>query len=115
LTAPIRWGWLFWWIVWAVFAVPWTSVGTVAHWERVEWLPFYFMRPRDWLLNVAFFIPFGVLARYSRWRFPRAIGTAAFVALLVEIVQVFSPERAPATTDVITNIAGVALGMLLAR
>jgi len=76
-------------------------------------MPFHFMRRLDWLLNVLFFVPFGILAAYANWRFRRIVATAALISLFVEIVQVFANRRFPATTDVITNVAGAALGLLV--
>lgn len=110
----MRWGWLLWWVVWAVFALPWAGLGTTPQWQRIEWQPFYFMRPRDWLLNVMFFVPFGLLAAYVEWSFRRVVATAAVISLLVEVVQVFAKGRSPSTTDVITNVAGAMVGLFVA-
>lgn len=67
--------------------------------------------------NVLLFIPLGLLLaaalpRMSPW-LVWALCTLA--SLAVEVVQVVLPDRQPTLTDVLTNSAGAAVGVLLQR
>lgn len=108
------WGWRLWWVLWAALAVPWRDVGAVPQWQRVEWLPFAHVRPRDWALNFLFFLLFGGLAAQRGWSVTSVMLVAAALSLSTELTQLFAPTRYPSITDVITNVAGAALGILLA-
>lgn len=74
------------------------------------------------VLNVAFFLPFGVIGtRYLRWRPPVVVGVAALVSTGIEVSQALGipflypcPYRVADVDDVILNTTGAALGILLA-
>jgi hypothetical protein len=114
-TRSMGWGWLAWWGFWAVVAFPWLSLDSSPHWQRVEWVPFHFTRPRDWLLNIVFFVAFGFLGTCARWRWRHDLTAAALSSLFTEIVQTFATARFPSTTDAVTNVAGAALGISVAK
>ena len=106
--------WFAWWSVWALLTLPWRGLESAPQWQRVEWLPFSFARPRDWALNLLFFVPFGVMGVAAGWRSRRVVVLGALVALVAEAVQLFSRYRFPATTDVVLDVMGVALGVVVA-
>jgi glycopeptide antibiotics resistance protein len=106
--------WLAWWSVWALLTLPWRGLESTPQWQRMEWLPFSFSRPRDWALNLLFFVPFGVLGAAVGWSSRRVVASGAVVALVAEAVQLFSRYRFPATTDLVLDVMGVALGVAAA-
>ena len=103
-----RLGWVIWFGVWAAVAIPWGSFDLTAHPGRIVWLTP--VPPRDALLNLAFYVPFGALGAWSGWGTGRVLGVAAGVSLLTEVLQVFAAGRWPATSDVVMNLAGAAIG-----
>jgi glycopeptide antibiotics resistance protein len=107
-------GWFAWWSVWALLTLPWRGLESAPQWQRMEWLPFSFARPRDWALNLLFFAPFGVLGVAAGWKSRRVVILGALVALAAEALQLFSRYRFPATTDVVLDVMGVALGVAAA-
>lgn len=74
----------------------------------------------DLVANVLFFIPVGFIGVHGqRPRRPgililRSAAAGFGLSLLVEIAQLFTPSRNPATSDVLTNTLGAALGAGLA-
>jgi glycopeptide antibiotics resistance protein len=92
-----------------------------ADWARVSWVPFVSppVRLRDILQNVLLFVPFGYFfalgcGTLSRWgRAAAVLGVSASLSTLLEILQLFMPERFPSTTDIVCNVAGAAIGMAL--
>lgn len=112
-------------LVWALVivggVVPWSSWTDHGHWDRIEWLPFArSVRPRDIVLNVLFYVPFGYFladgrSRRSARHMLRSVGVTAFVlSVATELSQVFSHGRFPAATDVLTNTLGAVAGAWLA-
>lgn len=102
-----------WWgaIVWAISA-PWSGACTSPQWSRVQWLPFASSAdgPADVLANCALFVPFG-------WSLAARVRSAARVTLAAgalstsaEALQLFSLTRHPSATDVLSALAGAALG-----
>jgi glycopeptide antibiotics resistance protein len=91
------------------------SVESAARWPLLfKWRD---MQPYDILQNVAALIPVGVVYGASRdvearWR---ALLLAALVAVLLQLVQLWLPDRTPRLTDALANIAGLALGWGFAR
>ena len=123
LTAPGRrlrriplWGW---WIP-VVVGLSLPVIGFTRHpqWERVHLVPFSDPddKPRDELVNIAMFVPFGYLFARDR-RLPRGLLSAVVVSALVsvgaEATQLFSTERNPSATDVSMAMVGAALGAVL--
>jgi len=74
------------------------------------------------VLNVAFFVPFGVIGtRYLRWRPTVVVGLAALVSAGIEVTQALGipflypcPYRVADVDDIILNTSGALLGVLLA-
>jgi len=90
------------------------------------WTDFRFNRSylMDILTNILGFIPFGFFFSAYLWmKKPRSIYQLLFISLLiggglslsVELIQVYLPTRSSQFTDVITNILGAALGVILFR
>jgi glycopeptide antibiotics resistance protein len=108
-----------WWIPVVVgVSLPVIGFTTTPQWDRVHLIPFSDPedKPRDELLNVAMFVPFGYLFARER-RMPRALvramATAAIVSIGAETTQLFSIDRNPSATDVSMAIVGTAIGSLL--
>jgi glycopeptide antibiotics resistance protein len=74
----------------------------------------------DVVINILFFVPLGFIGvhgqrlRAVRDLVLRSTLAGAALSLGVETLQFFTPSRNPATSDVLTNGAGAALGALLA-
>ncbi len=74
----------------------------------------------DLVANVLFFMPLGFIGVHGqrRRRSAELVFRSAFAGFMlsaaVEIAQFFTPDRNPATSDVITNTLGAALGAMLA-
>lgn len=74
------------------------------------------------VLNVAFFVPFGVIGtRYLRWRTSVVVGLAAVVSAAIEVTQAVGipflypcPYRVADVDDILLNTSGALLGVLLA-
>ncbi|MGO3796870.1 MAG: VanZ family protein, partial [Pauljensenia sp.] len=74
------------------------------------------------VLNVAFFVPFGVIGtRNLRWRTSVVVGLAALVSVGIEVTQAVGipflypcPYRVADVDDIILNTTGSLLGVLLA-
>ena len=110
-----RWLLLTWLAAWAAFSLPWTSVTTTAHWERVR-APRVRAQSRvrlDHVLNVLFYVPAAPLASTLGW--PVSIGVAggAALSLTAESVQLFSENRAPDGNDLIANVGGATAGAVI--
>src|SRR6185436_4238821 len=68
--------------------------------------------PVDVAANVLGYIPLGIALR-SRGTWS-ALLIAGLLSFLAEATQLFAPDRMPALVDVVTNVIGAALGLLLA-
>lgn len=107
--------WVWWIALTWLISLPWAGFTLVPQWSRVHWIPFTDPadRPRDFVLNVLFFVPFGYsFARRRRW--PLALLAAAVVSLSAEATQLFGTVRYPSATDVAAAVAGAAIGAGLA-
>ena len=112
--------WPFWILVIVVASGPWFGIVHEPQWSRVTWIPFHGFedKPRDMLVNVLLFVPFG-------WSFakshPGARGAgltvlvAALISIAVEIPQLFFRLRDPSATDVVMAICGAAAGSLASQ
>ncbi len=75
---------------------------------------------RDIALNIAIYVPFGATAylwlhRRAQWiRFTMPVFLAALLSTSIELAQFYDAHRFTSLMDVATNIAGAAIGMLLA-
>jgi VanZ family protein len=101
--------------------VPWTSLRSHAHWDRVAWIPFQsgIVKFADVGGNIVLYAPLGWwLAQVARPRHADRVVHAALSALLLstlcESSQVYSHGRFPSATDVAANTIGAVAGALLA-
>jgi glycopeptide antibiotics resistance protein len=103
--------WVFWIPVVLAISFPWPGLVSSPQWDRVHRVPFTDPadQPRDFLANIALFVPFGY--SYGR-RGPvwKAVAIAAAVSFAAEATQLFSITRFPSATDITAAIAGAALG-----
>jgi glycopeptide antibiotics resistance protein len=112
------WGW--WSLVVVVVSLPWIGCTTTPQWNRVHAVPFTDPEdsPRDLVVNVALFVPFGFLFGTRRHGAPamvQAALAAAAVSVFAEAPQLFSTKRNPSGTDVFYAMAGAAAGAALRR
>ena len=106
-----------WWIPLAwVISLPWRGFTLAPQWSRVHWIPFTDPadRPRDFVLNVLFFVPFGVSLGRSQRMHAVALA-AALVSLSAESTQLFGTVRYPSATDVTAAVIGASVGAALVR
>ncbi len=93
--------------------------------RQIQWDPFHLVSGRptpvsDLLGNILFFVPVGSLAYLAQRRtgstallsVARSTGAGALLSVLVEALQCFTPDRNPATNDVLANTLGATLGAL---
>jgi VanZ family protein len=112
-------GWL---VIWAVCGLPWTTFTAHPNWARVRWMPL----PRyyasfvellsynrvDDLLNLGFYVPFGILGVARGWRLTRAIGSGVILSLITESAQLFATDREASSVDLVTNVTGTIVGAI---
>jgi glycopeptide antibiotics resistance protein len=105
-----------WWIplTWAI-SLPWSGFTVQPQWSRVHWIPFTDPAdaPRDFLLNVLLFVPFGFSFARTR-RAALAPIAAALVSVTAEATQLFGTVRYPSATDVTAAVIGAAMGAIVA-
>lgn len=119
--------WLTFWILYSFLILASGVYGSDfvghSHWEYVIWLP-----PVDeirslqfWLdiiVNVALYAPFAFLYLQQRNSNARsALVTAVLAGFLlsctVELYQVYSHNRRPSPLDIVCNLSGTVIGVLL--
>jgi hypothetical protein len=66
----------------------------------------------DVVANVLGYVPLGIVLR--RRGMGLGLLLAGLVSIVAETTQLFAPERTPQLTDVVTNLTGAALGLVLA-
>jgi glycopeptide antibiotics resistance protein len=105
-----------------ITTMPWSNYVGHPHWDQVRWIPFYpplaFL---DILGNVVLFLPFGYFfpralrgsSSGRSWGLPVLLATALSTA--VELFQVYTHNRMPATTDICTNLLGAMSGLAIHR
>lgn len=108
------------WVVLIVFIVfPWESLQNHAHWDSVQWIPFVSppVRIRDIVGNIALYLPFAwfYMRRSSGSSATACLLLASALSLSTEASQLFSHGRFPSVQDVLTNVTGAAVGVVLAR
>ena len=120
--------WMILWLTWLGFVLiilsyPLDKFDGYPHWANIHWLPFGHLSRTDLFetsANVLIFIPFGYLTvrawSSSRGEHPVFMASliSFFLSCLLEFYQLFCHDRVPATTDLITNVAGGAVGGYLA-
>ncbi len=109
---PLWWWWIA--VVWVVSG-PWLGFTATPQWNRVHWVPFTDPedKPRDFIFNVALFVPFGISfarGREGTRRFVESGTAAALVSVSAEATQLFARLRNPSASDVATAIVGSVLG-----
>jgi glycopeptide antibiotics resistance protein len=116
-----RWLLVAWIAAIVAVTAPWTSYQPHSHWYRVTWIPFTSpIRPLDLALNMLLYMPLGVLrgprSAPVRRRDMLIVAASAFLlSAATELTQVYSHGRDPTATDVVSNVLGALLGLLLAR
>ena len=119
--------WLTFWILYSLLILASGVYGSVfvghSHWNYVIWIP-----PLDeirslqfWLdiiVNVALYAPFAFFFLQHRSSNERStLATVMLVGLLlscsVELYQVYSHNRRPSPLDIICNLSGTIIGVLL--
>jgi VanZ family protein len=91
----------------------------------INWNPFVLVTGEptpitDVVMNIGFFLPLGFIAfhaqrqRSARSAILRATCAGLLLSATVEAMQFFTPTRNPATSDVLTNGTGAALGAIMA-
>jgi len=85
-------------------------------------MPADVLRSGDIQLNIALFVPIGLLAAAGvarawrrRWVTAAAVGLAAMVSLTIEAGQLFEANRLARLHDVIANVAGGLLGVVIGQ
>ncbi len=83
-----------------------------------------FSRLEDIVVNVGGFIPFGLFFfLYLRqswtvgraWHFVAAMAAGSALSLSIELIQVYLPSRSSSLTDVMSNVIGTLLGILVTQ
>jgi glycopeptide antibiotics resistance protein len=94
-----------------------------AHWDMVRWIPFY-DHPLvlfDMIANMIVFVPFGYLLKRGlsgqseRQAWILTLLLAGGISTAIEIYQIFCHNRVPSTTDIVTNLLGAIIGILLSE
>jgi glycopeptide antibiotics resistance protein len=107
--------WLLWLGLIALATVPW-DLQDHAHWYKVAWRPFTgLVRPFDMLLNLALYVPVGLLSPFRGGRWFPIVALAVVTSVSCEFAQVFSHSRFPSMTDVTMNVLGALVGALIVR
>lgn len=116
LVAPARWATIAI-AMWLAALVYMTMRPTSSGGARLSLVPFAGGggSARDDVLNVALFVPLGLLLATTGWRTIRTLAVASGVSLAVEITQYAGNfGRTADVNDLITNVCGAALGQVLA-
>jgi hypothetical protein len=88
------------------------------YWSLVRaprWIPFESTQSHDLQLNLLGFVPLGMLLALLGSSIPVALFLSASLSVGLEFVQLGLADRYASTTDVLLNIAGALLGVLLLR
>lgn len=118
---------LTFWILYSFLILASGVYGSVfvghSHWDYVIWVPpFDEIRSiqfwLDIIVNVALYVPFAFLfLRYRNSNNRSALVTAVLLGLLlsctVELYQVYSHNRRPSPLDIVCNLSGTIIGVLL--
>lgn len=105
---------IIWLVGWALFSLPWTTFTSEPQVERINWMPFR-SRPRDQVLNLAYYAPLGVLGVGFGLSATAVTGAGMLLSASAELTQIFSTDRYPSTTDFLLNSAGTLIGAALAK
>lgn len=106
--------WTWWSLGIVAISLPWVGFTTRPQWDRFHPIPFTDPEDslRDLTLNIAVFVPFGFWFAGGRERRSLAstLAAAALVSLTAEAPQLFSTNRNPSATDVVSALTGSAIG-----
>jgi glycopeptide antibiotics resistance protein len=107
--------WSWWILIVLAISLPWTGFTPRPQWDRVHWVPFSDPadKPRDFVANIALFVPFGFSLAGRRggvWRLAGVVLAAAAVSVTAEATQLFSTVRHPSATDVSAAVSGACAG-----
>jgi glycopeptide antibiotics resistance protein len=94
-------------------------------WNWINWNPLVLVTGvatpiADIVVNLAFFMPLGFIGFHAQRRrsaasaILRSMIAGLVLSITVEAMQYFTPSRNPATSDVLTNMAGALAGAMLA-
>lgn len=112
------------WAVWTAaivsVSVPFFDLHAHTHWPAVAWIPFKSppVKVSDIVANTLLYVPFGFLAfrqRMASSRLVTVVVAAAALSFLAESSQLFSHSRFPSTTDLVCNVVGAAMGLMVAK
>lgn len=105
-----------WLVGWAVFGIPWGTFTARPQRERMIFVPFrqYSYRRRDLALNLIYYGPLGLIGIGLGWGVAGTTLAAIGLSGLTELVQIFSTDRYPSSTDVVLNTGGAIIGILAA-
>ena len=105
-----------WLVGWAVFGIPWGTFTARPQRERMIFVPFrqYSYRRRDLALNLIYYGPLGLIGIGLGWGVAGTTLAAIGLSGLTELVQIFSTDRYPSSTDVVLNTGGAIIGSLAA-
>jgi glycopeptide antibiotics resistance protein len=111
---------LVWMAALIAVGVPFFDLHAHTHWAKVQWIPFVTppVKLSDIVANILLYMPLGFLSSAGgdpATRSLTVIGVAAALSTAIEFSQLFSHSRFPSTGDVLCNVAGALVGMLLAR
>ena len=95
---------------------PWRSLQYHAHWDRIRWLPFVSapITARDIIGNLLLYLPFGYFgySHFTRRAWPVLVASV-LLSCVTEFAQIFGHYRFPSAQDVMMNVAGAAIGVVL--
>ena len=100
-----------WLALWAAFSLPWGSLTTAAHWERVRPPRVNSWRPRaEHVLNFLFYVPLVPIGAGVGFAAAPLVGAGVAFSAAAEAIQLFSTDRFPDPKDLGLNTAGTLLG-----
>jgi len=107
-----------------VISLPWSNFDATPHWKNVQWIPFTHLNLHqavlvETALNILAFVPVGYLSVRSfllcgHHPYLGASFLGFVSSFTIEAYQLFCQDRVPSTSDVLTNMAGTAMGVWLA-
>ena len=107
---------VLWLVGWAAFSVPFSGLRGYARLRRANLIPFHgTVRAGDSMLNLAAYIPEGILGIELGATPLLTIAVAGGLSAFAETVQLYGRDRFPSTTDLLFNTAGAAAGALVWR
>src|SRR3954466_15046499 len=91
------------------------DVGAGFHWADGGWLRFTsdFGRSEEIFLNVALFVPAGIVLTAVRWRAMVVLGSLTMLSAAVETAQGVLCLGTPDLSDFLSNIVGSAVGIVV--